>query len=263
MTPTEIKNYIQNIDEIIGDIEYVHEFYSVHLKTERDILIWFPPSYFESNKEYPVLYMHDGQNLFDPHTSFTGYDWKVDEVTTKLIEENSVNEFIIVAIYNTKDRIDEYNYFTQKGKAYARFIIKELKPFIDEKYRTIPKASGTGLMGSSMGGLISFQLFWNFPKIFGKAACMSNSFWVNDRAVFKMVNDVNSLITLKNKLYIDCGTEEKELLPDFIKMVKILSEKNFEIEKNFHFYLAKGGHHSEVDWAKRLHIPLKFLFDKK
>jgi len=262
MTPVEIKNYIQNIDEIIGDIEYIHEFYSIHLKTERDILIWFPLSYYESNKEYPVLYMHDGQNLFDPHTSFIGYDWKVDEVTTKLIKENSINEIIIVAIYNTKDRLEEYNYFTDKGKRYARFIIRELKPFIDEKYRTNPKASGTGIMGSSMGGLISFQLFWNFPKIFGKAACLSNSFWVDNGAVFKMVNEADSLITSKNKLYIDCGTEEKELFGDFIKMIKILSDKNFNLDSNFKFYIDKGGHHSERDWAKRLHIPLKFLFGK-
>ena len=232
MTELKPTNLIVNSNEIIGDTEYLHEFYSVHLKNERDIVVWLPPSYHNSDKDYPVLYMQDGQNLFNPYTSFTGYDWKVDEVTNALINTRQIDEIIIVGIYNTNDRLNEYNYFTDTGKKYASFILKELKPFIDEKYRTVSKVSGTAVMGSSMGGLISFQLFWNFPKVFGKAACLSNSFWVDDGKVFKMVNDVDSLITSKNKLYLDCGTEEKELIGDYRKMVKILSDKEFEEDKN-------------------------------
>jgi len=255
-------NLIVNSNEIIGDIEYLHEYYSTHLKNERDIIIWLPPSYHNSDKDYQVLYMQDGQNLFNPFTSFTGYDWKVDEITTGLINSQQIDETIVVGICNTNDRLNEYNFFTETGKKYARFILRELKPFIDEKYRTVSKASGTAIMGSSLGGLISFQLFWNFPKVFGKAACLSNSFWVDDGEVFKMVNEVNDLITNKNKLYIDCGTEEKELIGDFRKMVKILNDKEFTEKKNFHYYLDDGSYHTESDWAKRLHIPLKFLFGK-
>ncbi len=262
MIDTINSNLIINWDEIIGDSEYHHEFYSTHLKNERDIIVWLPPSYHYSDKEYPVLYMQDGQNLFNPYTSFTGYDWKVDEVANGLINSRQIEEIIVVGINNTHDRLNEYNYFTEAGKKYANFIIRELKSFIDEKYRTVSKVSGTAIMGSSLGGLISFQLFWNFPKIFGKAACLSNSFWVNDGEVFKMVNNVDSLITNKNKLYLDCGTEEKELIGDYRKMVKILSDKEFESEKNFYYHLAEGSHHTEFDWAKRLHIPLKFLFGK-
>ena len=205
--------------------------------------------------------MQDGQNLFDPNTSFTGYDWKVDEVVNEMIIEKKIEEIIVVGIYNTKDRIEEYNYFTEKGKKYANFLIRELKPFIDENFRTISKASQNALMGSSMGGLISFQLFWNFPKIFGKAACLSNSFWVNDRKVFSMVKEVNNEFNEKNRLYIDCGTGEKELLGDYKKMVALIKSLSTN-DKNFSHHLEEGSRHTEYDWAQRLHIPLKFLFGK-
>lgn len=255
----ENKNYIQNKDEIIGEVEYFHEFYSVNLKNERDIIIWFPPSYNSSFKKYPVLYMNDGQNLFDPFTSFAGYDWKVDEVATKLIQENLIEEIIVVGVSNTKDRLEEYNLFSEKGKKYSNFLIKELKPFIDEKYRTKTSASDTAIMGSSLGGLISFQMLWYYSKIFGKAACLSNSFWYDNRKIFSNIHNSFSL-TIKNKLYIDCGSNEIELVGDYRKMVKLLNEINIEQKFNFNYYLDKTGHHSEIDWAKRLHIPLQFLF---
>lgn len=255
----QIENYIQNKEEIIGDIDYHHEFYSVNLKNERDIIIWLPPSYHLSSKYYPVLYMQDGQNLFDPNTSFTGYDWKVDEIVSGMISNNLIEEIIVVGIYNTKERLEEYNYFTNKGKKYANFLIRELKPFIDENYRTITNPSKTALMGSSMGGLISFQLYWNFPKIFGKSACLSNSFWVNDGEIFNMVEKTENVFNEKNKLYVDCGSNEKELLSDYKKMSMLIKSLNI-YENSFLNYLAEGGGHSEYHWAQRLHIPLKFLF---
>jgi predicted alpha/beta superfamily hydrolase len=205
--------------------------------------------------------MHDGQNLFDPSTSFTGYDWKVDEIAAGMIEQKLIEEIIVVGIYNTKERIEEYNYFTPKGKKYANFIIKELKNFIDENFRTIAKASQTALMGSSMGGLISFQLFWNFPKIFGKAACLSNSFWVNDGEIFNMVENTENIFNEKNRLYLDCGSGEKELINDFSKMVELISSMEIG-NNNFYHYVEENGNHSEYDWAKRLHKPLKYLFGK-
>ncbi len=253
--------FITDRDEIIGYTQYYHEFYSVYLKNERDIIIWFPPSYLESHKEYPVLYMHDGQNLFNPHTSYIGYDWKIDETATVLMEKNLIEEFIIVGIYNTKDRLEEYNFFTQNGKNYANFIIKELKPYIDEKYRTLTGKNNTAIMGSSMGGLISFQLYWNFPGVFNKAGCLSNSFWVDNGAVFEMVKS-NPKIRKNSKLYIDCGTLETELIDDYKKMCELLKDIGYEEEKNLKCFLQEGGRHSEYDWANRVHIPLEFLFGR-
>lgn len=248
-----------NRDEIIGHVEYIHEFYSYNLKNERDIIVWLPPSYSHSHKCYPVLYMHDGQNLFNPQTSFLGYDWKVDETITQLLHKNEIEEIIVVGIYNSKDRLEEYNYFTPKGKNYAQFIIQELKSYIDENFRTKHNASNTAVMGSSMGGLISFQLAWNIPGVFGKAGCLSNSFWVDDKAVFPMVeNDSKKIKDIK--IYLDCGDCETELIKDNTNMFELLDKIGYK--ENLKWHVEEGGVHSEVDWAKRLHIPLKFLFGK-
>lgn len=246
-------------DDIIGQVEYIHEFYSYNLKNERDIIVWLPPSYSSSTKRYPVLYMHDGQNLFNPQTSFIGYDWKVDETITRLLNKNEIEEIIVVGIYNTRDRLEEYNYFTDKGKSYAQFIIQELKSHIDENYRTKHSADNTAVMGSSLGGFISFQLMWNIPSVFGKAGCLSNSFWIDNKAVFPMVKNSPKIIK-KIKLYMDCGDCETELIEDNKNMYKLLTEIGYNDSLKWH--IEKGGIHSEVDWAKRLHIPLKFLFGK-
>lgn len=246
-------------DEIIGHVEYLHEFYSYNLKNERDLIIWLPPSYHTSNNKYQVLYMNDGQNLFSPHTAYIGYDWRVDETLTELIKKNEIEEIIVVGIYNNKDRLDEYNYFSEKGKLYSNFVINEVKNYIDNHYRTKSEPGNTAIMGSSMGGLNAFQLVWYFPNIFGKAACMSNSFWIDNKKIFDVVNETNKEI-LNQKIYIDCGFDEKKLIKDNKLICKLL--KNKGIGKNLKCHFEKGGTHSEIDWAKRIHIPLKFLFGK-
>lgn len=245
-------------DEILGLHEIHHEFYSRSLKNERDIIVWLPPSYASSHKKYPVLYMADGQNLFSPQTAFIGYDWKVDETASYLIEKNLIEEIIIVGVYNTKNRLEEYDLFTSKGNRYADFLVHELKQYIDEHYRTLPGHENTAIMGSSMGGLNAFQLAWNFPNVFGKAGCLSNSFWLDDKAVFKMVEETPAPSNLK--LYLDCGTAETELFADNEKMFNLLISKGFIKNVNIMWHAEEGGVHSEIDWASRLHIPLQFLF---
>lgn len=254
-------NIIHDSDEIIGDIEYIHDFYSTFLKNERDIIVWLPPSYFTSSKSYPVLYMHDGQNLFDPNTSFIGYDWKVDETLTTLIRDRMINEVIVVGIYNTKARLKEYNFFTSRGKKYSLFLIKELKPYIDENYRTLRNSNNTALIGSSLGGLISFQLLQHYPNVFGKAACMSNSFWVDNGKIFKSIS--KNGFDEKALLYIDCGNDEKELIADNRKMCKKIKSQKIFTNGNFYCQFFPDAKHNEHDWAKRLHIPLIFLFGTK
>ena len=249
-------------DEIIGHLEYHHEFYSTHLKNERDILVWLPPSYETSHKKYPVIYMHDGQNLFNPITSYIGYDWKADETATDLIKKGLIREPIIVGINNTKDRIEEYNFFHRKGKLYAKFLIDELKPFIDGHYRTITNNQNTALIGSSMGGLISFQLFFSFPEIFGKAACLSNSFWADDGRVFDFIKHFDKL-PVNADLYIDCGSKENELIDDYKKMADLLNKIGFDKNNRLMTYIAENAGHSEYDWAARFNLPLEFLFGKK
>lgn len=254
-----MKSIIQNKDEIIGDIIYLHDFYSIHLQNERDIVIWLPSSYSTSNKYFPVLYMHDGQNLFNPGTSFTGYDWKIDEIVSGLIKNELMEEIIIVAINNTKNRLKEYNYFSDEGKLYAAFLIKEVKRHVDENFRTSKGKLNNAVMGSSLGGLFSFQLFWNYPNIFGKAACMSNSFGVNDREIFKTVKN-NPFFNIDNKLYIDCGESEKLLINDNKRMCVLLKRLKYFTNGNFYCEFFKDAKHSEYDWAERVHIPLIFLY---
>lgn len=246
-------------DQIIGELIFHSDFYSSNLKNERDILVWLPPSYHTSSKRYPVLYMQDGQNLFNPHTSFIGYDWRVDETATRLFRKKQIEEFIVVGICNTKDRLNEYNMFTPKGKLYSRFMINELKIYIDETYRTKKEPCDTALMGSSLGGLFSFQLILNYPDVFGKAACMSNSFWVDNRKIFEFVKE-NLIRQEQLKIYLDCGCEEKELIEDNKKMCLLLKSVGFENGRNLQCYFQKSGKHSELDWANRLNRPLKFLF---
>ncbi len=203
--------------------------------------------------------MHDGQNLFNPNTSFTGYDWKVDEVMSYLISKGYLQEVIVVGIFNSKSRLKEYNYFTSEGRKYSQFIIKELKSFIDENYRTKKTPENTAVLGSSLGGFISFQLFFNFPKTFGKAACMSNSFWVDDRRIFTFIENIKQKYEA-SKLYLDCGESETELITDNKEMCSLLTKLNILDTDNFYCSFFEGAAHSEFYWAKRLHIPLIFLF---
>lgn len=248
-------------DDILGVVDYHYEFYSSFLKNEREIIVWYPESVIGGFKRLPVLYMHDGQNLFSPTTSFAGADWKVDETIEELIFEEAIREVIVVGIYNTKDRLEEYNYFTDKGKNYASFIIRELKPFIDENYMTLPGPEHTGIMGSSMGGLFSFQAALQFPQIFGNAGCLSNSFWVDDGRIFDFAKEKADRV-FGQKLYLDCGTGEKELISDNKKMNSLLIKNQYHKNNLLLWNEELGAKHNENDWAKRLHKPLKFLFGR-
>ncbi|MFA7288535.1 MAG: alpha/beta hydrolase-fold protein [Melioribacteraceae bacterium] len=246
-----------NFSDIVGSLKYHHEFYSSHLKNERDILVWLPPSYESNPKKYPVIYMHDGQNLFDPRTSYSGVDWAVDKTVTKLVLDKKIEEVIVVGIYNSKNRIDEYNLYSPQGIKYASFLISELKRFIDETYRTKQDSRNTCTIGSSMGGLFSYQLIMNFPNVFGKAACLSNSFWIDRNRIFSEPKGKNLDVI---KIYLDCGTGEKELIFDNMKAALILRNEGMQCGKNLLYHFEKEAEHSESYWAKRLHRPLTFLF---
>ena len=248
--------------EILGHVEYQYQFTSRYLKNERDLIIWLPPSYYKSKKRYPVLYVQDGQNLFNPSTAFNGNDWRVDETIQFLLDKKLIEEFIVVGIYNTPNRLDEYNLFTDAGKYYSLFLVNELKTFIDTNYRTKQNAGNTGIMGSSMGGLISFQNAWVLPHVFGKAACLSNSFWVNDKMIFDFVQE--TVVKRKNqKIYIDCGTAEKQLIRDNKRMCAMLRRMGVDKENSVYCHFEKDGKHTEIDWANRLYKPLIFLFGRK
>jgi predicted alpha/beta superfamily hydrolase len=244
--------------KIIGNVSYHRQFYSTLLDNKRDIIVWLPPSYnLETERRYPVLYMHDGQNIMDPKTSFAGMDWRIDETLSKLIRLNKLREIIVVGIYNTPDRLEEYS-DTEKGNYYIKFIIEELKPYIDKNYRTLKDNENTAVMGSSMGGLISFLIAWNHPDVFSKAACLSSSFYYNNDKAIEIVKKYNGP-KKKIKFYIDHGEDG---LVRGQKMFCALTSKGYIIGSDIDYFYAAGAEHNEKAWADRLERPLMFFFKK-
>jgi predicted alpha/beta superfamily hydrolase len=243
---------------IIGNVDFHYDVYSAILNNKRDFFVWLPPGYeLNPAKHYPVLYMHDGQNLIDPKTSYAGKDWQVDETITRLIKEYKIKEIIVVGIYNTNDRLEEYS-DSEKGERYRKFIIEELKPFVDSKYRTLPDNKNTAIMGSSMGGLASFLMTWKHPEVFSMAACMSSSFYYNDDKVFKMLDEYTGL-KKHIKFYIDHGEDG---LIRGQRMFCKLTQMGYVIGTDLDYFYAPKAEHNESEWAKRLERPLIFFFGK-
>jgi len=249
--------------QITGEVKYHRNFRGEGI-LPRDIIVWLPPSYKkEELKRYPVLYAHDGQNLFDPSTSSFGVDWQLDETVDSLIKQGKIKEIIIVGIYNTPERSKEY--FTgDTGKSYMKFIVKELKPFIDKTYRTLPDRKNTASMGSSAGGLVSFMLGWEYNDVFSKAACISPGFYIEELDyITPVLNDKEKKKDIK--IYIDCGGKglDSILLTGTKKMLSALKEKGYRKGKDYQWYFDKTGEHNEQNWARRLWRPLEYLYGTK
>ena len=202
--------------------------------------------------------MHDGQNIMDPKTAFVGKDWRVDETVMRLIKQKKIKEIIVVAIYNTSDRLDEYSW-GEKGQNYLKFIVTELKPFIDSTYKTLPDKDNTAIVGSSMGGLISFYAAWHYPDVFSMAGCMSSSFYYNNDKSIRQVEEYNG--PKKHiKFYIDHG-EDGSLRGQ--RMFVELSKKGYVIGHDIDYFYAPGAAHNEKEWAARMERPLLFFFGNK
>ena len=218
------------------------------LDTLKTIWVYLPKKYQNSKKNYPVIYMHDAQNLFDASTSYAG-EWNVDEYMEQLI----TNESIIIGIeHGDQKRIDELTpykhekYGGGKGDAYLDFIKNTLKPHIDVTYRTQSNAEHTALFGSSLGGLISFYGAIKYPETFGKAAVFSPSFWINPE-IFNFVK--SSIISEASRFYFLAGTDESEdMIPDQERMVTLLKEKGLK-DNQIESRNIEGGQHNEKFWA--------------
>jgi predicted alpha/beta superfamily hydrolase len=234
---------------------------------DRDVIVWLPPGYeTEKATRYPVLYMHDGQNVFDPATSSFGVDWQIDEAVDALIKNKSIPPLIVVGIYNTSDRFNEYTP-GEKGTAYVNFVVKNLKPFIDSTYRTKPDRQNTIVGGSSAGGIISFMIVWEHPDIFSKAICMSPAFKTPESISMKW-DYVKVVATSKKRedvfFYIDNGGVglESQLQPGIDEMVSALRAKGYKEQKDFVVIIDPAAKHSEADWAKRFPNALKLALSK-
>ena len=193
------------------------------LDTVKKIYVYLPLNYETSNKKYPVIYMHDAQNLFDEKTSYVG-EWKIDETLDSL----KANVIVIGIEHGNQKRLDELTpYKNEKyggGKAdlYLDFIVSELKPYVDKNYRTKSNKRNTAIMGSSLGGLVSFYAGLKYPKVFGKVGCFSPSFWYSDE-IYKLTENKKKINT---KIYFMCGSDESEdMISDMNRMMSLIRDK--------------------------------------
>jgi len=229
------------------------------------IWVYLPPNYNQSSKKYPVIYMHDGQNLFDAKTSYIG-EWEVDETLNNLFEKTKKG-FIIVGIENAgEERINEYTpwkhekYGGGKGEIYIDFIVNTLKPFIDQSYRTKPQQKYTGLMGSSLGGLISYYGGLKYPDTFGKIGALSTSFWFSSE-VENFTKENGNL--KKVKLFLLVGEREGEgMVEDTKKIENLLLETGFKA-KNLTSKINSEGEHNEAFWKSEFLEIIEWLYNIK
>lgn len=244
-----------------GRLEVIPDVESKELGNRRDILVYLPSSYEKSVKPYPVLYMHDGQNLFDPATSFAG-EWGVDTALSKAPRKG--RKAIIVGIPNAGiDRISEYSPFVDarigggQGDAYLDWIEQTVKPLIDARYRTVRGPEGTGMGGSSLGGLISLYAFFRAPARYGFAAILSPALWFGDGQIFRFVESAGYV---RGRIYLDVGTREGETtLANTRQMRDLLPAKGYQRGKDLMWVEDKGGMHNEAAWGRRLRRALPFL----
>ncbi|MFL6256039.1 MAG: alpha/beta hydrolase [Pyrinomonadaceae bacterium] len=247
-------------------------FRSKFLPTARDVLVYLPPGYErETTRRYPVLYLHDGQNLFDGATSFIyGQDWRVGQTAGTLIREQAIEPVIVVGIYNTgRERVEEYTPSADArlkvgGKAdlYGRLIVEELKPFIDAHYRTRAGVCDTGLGGSSLGGLVTAYLGLRHPCVFGKLAVVSPSIWWDGQRILRDVKSLQSRTDAR--IWLDMGTEEgSRALRDARLLRDALVAKGWHLERDLHYLEAHGARHTESAWAQRVAPILRFLYPKQ
>ncbi len=229
---------------------------SENLEPARDVIVWLPPSY-PSNRmlRYPVIYMHDGQNLFDANTAFGGNEWGVDEVMLDYIAGahcGQLNEAIVVGIYNTSERMSEYTPFPDpkysggNGDNYVRFIVDELKPIIDKQFRTRP------------GGLISLYAGIVQPQTFGGIIAMSPSIWWANGAIIDWLLE-HDIAGYQGKIWVDMGTREGEEAIEFARKLAGEIGKNAPGFKGLRYREFSGATHSEKAWRQRLHLPLRYL----
>jgi predicted alpha/beta superfamily hydrolase len=253
---------------LTGRFDILHDFRSAVLGTTRRVSIYLPPGYDASTARYPVLYLQDGQNLFDPARAFVpGQDWGLDETAEVLIGGGEIAPVIMVGIDHAGvDRLDEYTPSCDPRRrvggrlgAYRQFLVDELKPWIDARYRTRADASSTGLGGSSLGGLAALEIGLARPDVFGRLAALSPSLWWDRRCVIERARTLRDRLELS--IWLDAGTHEGPGVVHHARVLKnVLLRHGWRLGGDLHYREIAGGQHSEADWARRASDVLRALF---
>jgi predicted alpha/beta superfamily hydrolase len=269
-----VSSAVIRVEAAAGDLR-LHEFQSRIFRNTRFLRVWLPPGYDQnenSGRRYPVLYLNDGQNLFENSTSFTGVEWQVDETADRLIREGAVPPMIMVGIDNAgKERFREYMphrslqpmMLRVQGQNYPNFLAKEVMPFIARDYRVASGPENTGLGGSSLGALISLYTAAVRPGLIGRLLLESPSLWASNR---QMLRDSRKIKRWPERVFLASGTAEagredkdRSMVDDVREMASIFSRAGLDV-KRLHLHIDEGATHHESAWAKRFPEALTFLF---
>lgn len=258
----------------VGDVRSLGEFQIPGLSRAREVLIYLPPGYEENvAARYPVMYMWDGQNLFDESTAFSG-EWHVDEMLERMIPAGTLPPMIVVGIYNGGEhRMSEQSPWDYpafdvvgEGEAFVSWVARDLKSRIDRGFRTLTDPANTGVGGSSMGGLTSLYAGFAFPDVFGRVLAMSSAFWFADRRIYPYVRRQKK--PPGSRIYLDCGHHEgaKGWAHHFLRqsqdMAQVLRGIGYRDHVDLLWVDDPSGHHSEGDWARRLPSAFGFLWGR-
>jgi len=243
-------------------------FRSRFLRNQRDLIVYLPPGYEPQHaRRFPVLYLHDGQNLFDGATSFVpGMDWHVGQTADRRIYDGKVEPLIIVGIYNAgRARVREYTPTRVPrlggGRAdrFAKFLVEEVMPFTQREYRTLSGPAFTGMGGSSLGGLLSLYLGLKQPHVFGKLAALSPSLWWNQGVITRFAEAAR--VHPRPRIWLDVGTREgPRIVQDVEQFRDVLQQKGWRLGQDLHYERVEGGEHNEAAWSQRVGPFLEFLF---
>jgi predicted alpha/beta superfamily hydrolase len=272
-TPDRLSGVIRG-ESATGDLR-LHEFRSRVFRNTRFLRTWLPPGYDDpqnAGRRYPVFYLNDGQNLFEPATSFNGVEWQVDETSDRLVREGAVPPLIVVGLDNAgKDRIREYMPYRSlqpvimrvQGSRYPDFLIKEVMPFVARNYRVASGPQNTGLGGSSLGALIALYTAIVRPGIFGQLLLESPSLWASNRQIIKQSRSVK---TWPERMVLAMGTAEagrpdrdRSMVDDVRELATILRRSGVD-NKRLLVNIDESGKHNESAWARRFPEALSFLF---
>ena len=258
----------------VGDLR-LHEFHSRVFRNTRFLRVWLPPGYEDaenSQRYYPVLYLNDGQNLFEAAVSFGGVEWQVDETAERLIREGAVPPMIVVGLDNAgKDRLREYMphrsmnpvILRAQGRRYPDFLMKGVMPFIEQTYRVATSPENTGLGGSSLGALIALYTVMARPGVFGRLLLESPSLWASNRQAIK---DSRTIRIWPERIYLGVGTteagspERDRTVVDDVRELAAILRRAVLSENRLRLVIQDGAGHSESAWAERFPEALRFLF---